>query len=226
MKPIRAFAVTETDENTGGIIFARHAITATRIGADEYGTGEIHGMSCRRAKWADQFADTGRVPASEMIARGWHFECHGCGSRIDEDELRCRGLSVDGVVGTQNSWVFCGARCRLRHLAQLRREKMCGDAFLEVLRGVIRKRFGNVHIHEDAENFKPHVYVISDRRIEVVGQAAVYFDFPGMQIGPASIHYDWPYSFAWDGKGPVKPHFRCCNGDREAFEKFAEETKL
>src|SRR5687767_14229018 len=42
---LRAYAVTEEDEGTGGIIFARHAIVARRAGANEYNGGEFHGVT-------------------------------------------------------------------------------------------------------------------------------------------------------------------------------------
>jgi hypothetical protein len=46
---LKAFAVTEHDENTGAVIFAKHDIVARRIGADEYADGELSYVSCRRA---------------------------------------------------------------------------------------------------------------------------------------------------------------------------------
>lgn len=230
MKPLRAFAVTEPDENIGGIIFARHAITAAKIGAEEYGCGEIQGMSCRRAAWADQYCDTGRVPASQMIARGWHFECHGCGARIDEDWLIENNLTVDGVCGSQNTWVFCCARCKWRHKRYLAREASAKADAIEAFKAVVRKRFGDVEFidTDPTGNMRQHhAYVVEGER----GgwhwrQVHIAFNFPGMQFGPAHLVRDEPHGRGQCGFiGPTKPHYTCCGGDREAFEKFAAETK-
>lgn len=35
-KPLKAYAVLEHDENTGGIVFARHSVVARREGAARY----------------------------------------------------------------------------------------------------------------------------------------------------------------------------------------------
>lgn len=119
---IKAFAVTEHDENTGAIIFAKHAIVARRLGANEYAGGELSYVSCRRAPWADAYA--GRpIPARVMIANGWHFECSECDQRIDEDYLYDNRLPLDGVIGTQHSHVFCSKRCARRWYSMERRRK-------------------------------------------------------------------------------------------------------
>ena len=60
MAKMKAYAVTEEDENTGGIIYAEHNIVARRLGANEYADGEIAYVSCRRAPWADEYYGIGR----------------------------------------------------------------------------------------------------------------------------------------------------------------------
>lgn len=224
MKPLLAYAVTENDENTGSIYFARHAISARRRGADEYGDGELSAVSCRRAPWADWCADAGFVPASLMIGHGWHFECHGCGQHIDDDFLREAGLSTDDVIGIQDGPVFCCARCKLGHDAVEAEKKRVGADFLDVLRNEVRRRFGDVAFPDPAREGSQHVYVIEQDGAYSIGQAAVSFEFPGIQFGPAVLRYDWPYSFAWDGIGPVRTRVTWCNGDDEAFLAFAEAT--
>ena len=85
---MKAFAVTEECDNNGSIMFAATNIEARRRGADRYNDGELRGISCRRAPWADRFAESGKVPAKVMIAHGWHFDCCGCGATIDEEWIR------------------------------------------------------------------------------------------------------------------------------------------
>jgi hypothetical protein len=226
-KPLRAYAVTEHDENTGGIIFARHDIAARKAGANEYGDGELTYVSCRRAPWADHCAETGIVPAKLMIDFGWHFECHGCGARIDVDWLRENRLPLDGVCGSQNGWVFCCARCKWRHKKYLGRERAAKDDAIEAFKAIIRARFGDVEFVERGETGGHHVYVVEGERGGWHwSQVHVAFKFPGMQIGPAHLVRDEPHGRGRNGFiGPTKPHYTCCGGDREAFEKFAAETK-
>ena len=84
-KPLLAYAVTEDFEGMGGIVFARSNIEARKWGAREYNDGELGGMTCKRVPWADRYASERDIPISAMVDVGWHFECHGCGRRIDTD---------------------------------------------------------------------------------------------------------------------------------------------
>ncbi len=224
MKPLLAYAVTENDDNTGAIYFARHDIVARKAGANDWAGGELSYVTCRRAPWADWCADSGIVHASLMIDHGRHFECHGCGATIDEDFLAEEGLTTDDVIGTQHGRIFCCARCKAGFDNVEAEKERVGSEFLDQMRDIIRRRFGDV-VFTDGEYTKPHVYVIEQDGAFSIGQAVVSFEFPGMAIGPANLRYDWPYSFAWDGIGPVKPHYTHCNGDLEAFNAFVEATR-
>ena len=50
---LKAFAVQEDCEGTGGIYYAEHAITAKKRFANENNDGELNGITCQRAPWAD-----------------------------------------------------------------------------------------------------------------------------------------------------------------------------
>ncbi len=78
---MKAYAVQEDYEGTGAIIFAKHAIQARRWGANEFNGGELGGMTCRRAPWADQYAP-GPIPAEVMMEHGWSFLCVRCERRV------------------------------------------------------------------------------------------------------------------------------------------------
>ena len=223
VKPLKAYAVLETGEDTGGIVFARRDIEARKRGSCEYADGEISSVTCRRAHWADEYSETQRVPVLAAIQQGWRFECHGCGASLDEDWFYESGKPMEGVVGFMEGQVFCCAECKAADDAVERRKKATGEEFLETLRAIVRKRFGDVDF---VDGFgREHVYVIHEEGAYGIGQAFVSFSFPGQSIAPTSLKYQFPYSFSWDGIGCPKPYFTCANGDREAFEAFAVATK-
>lgn len=219
-RPLKAYAVLEDSENTGAIYFSKHRIEALKAGANEYGGGELYGMRCSRAPWADEWATKDEdVPAKLMIAHGWHFECAGCGHRIDEDWLAEEDLPLDGVIGTQRSMVFCTEICEAQeHLrkvtARWHEKRMIG-----ILKEMVLKRFPGVEF-ETKDNWKEHAYATQDHGTWYVKQAVVSFKFPGQKYGPATFRFDLDYHRI----GPVKPHFSCCHGDIEAFNAFADST--
>lgn len=232
MSALRAYAVTEESENTGAIIFAKHHIVAKRQGADEYADGDITYVSCRRAPWADGYAEK-PLPAWVMIAHGWHFECHGCGMRLDEDGLSERRLAVEGVIGTQHGGVFCCARCRRKHLSRVRRRKAEAQRAIDVFKAIVRRRFPEAQFvdEHDNPNWRHHAWVTyrHGEKGWLWEQVVVAFVFPGMSIAPASLRLpDRPWCGYGRGNrfiGPLQPHYSCCNGDREAFEAWASATK-
>lgn len=210
-----AYMVTEPYENTGGVIFAQTAIVARRIGANEWHDGDISGMTVRRAADLDRYAP-GPVPASAMIAKGWWFECSGCGATINEDWLYDRGLSVEGVRGTDSGPVFCCARCEGEYRDIARAEETAGQAVIRGLIERIRQRFGDVEIGKTR-----HYTTMMDGHL-TTQEAEVEFVFPGHRFGPASLRLA-SYHPQRDAL-PPSFSFYCCNGDREAFEAFAKET--
>ena len=232
MSALRAFAVQEKDERTGGIFFAEHDIVAKKRGANEFADGDISGVTCERVPWADDYA--GRpVPAKLMIAHGWHFECSGCGMRIDEDELLDRRMSIDGVIGTQWSVVYCSAKCCRRDLSIKRRRGAEQLRAIDAFKAIVRMRFPDVEFTDEHENsyWRHHAYVTyrHGEKGWLWEQVAVSFLFPGMKIGPATLRLpDRPWrGYGQDHQfsGPLQPYYTCCNGDRETFEAYAAATK-
>jgi hypothetical protein len=237
-KPIRAFAVMETEENTGMIVFARHAIVARREGAGKVNGGEFEGLTCRRASWADQFSETRIVPIKDAIKHGWHFECTGCGRRIDDEE-QDEDFDDDGdpivparpfdPIGTMMGWAYCSPECKASDDANKAEDKAAGEAFLAILDGIVMKRFPDAELLVGPGGFCRHAYVQRGYSgLAMVEQAVVSFDFPGRKIAPATLRYetnDWRRA-----GGPHKPNFSVCAGDVPAFnawaaEPFFEETK-
>lgn len=215
---MRAFSVLETTEDTGGIVFSRHAVSARREGASQFGDGDFFGVTCRRAPWADAYADLEEdIPARLMIEHGWNFECTGCGERISEHWLECEGLPVEGVIGSQHSAIFCCDSCRARHAAVETLKKEAKDEYLGRLRAIVLKRFPGVRFVTG--EFREHAYVEHHDGVCVVEQAFVSFEFPGMKLGPATYRVD---QYQRGGRhGPPELVLTVCRGDLEAFESWA-----
>lgn len=84
---LKAYIVTEPEENTGGVIYAKSAIEARRWGADLYSDGELRGMSCCRAPALDDKRGDKRAEMQYLLAMGWWFESAaiGDGTLTDDD---------------------------------------------------------------------------------------------------------------------------------------------
>ena len=236
-KPIKAYAVCDNDDGMGAIYFARHAITARKAGANEYGDGELSYVRCNRAPYADKFAEIGDVPASVMVENGWHFECGACGRRIDQDlsdaweyeisdtdtardmmraRARYKNWTPDDVIGSQRSIVFCDARCEADHADDQRERKAAELRVMERCKRIVLRRLPDA-ILIDKDH---HVYVSRNKEGHYrVRQVRIAFDFPGRQFGYAS----WRFEIGAYRDG--KAHFSCCNGDREVFEAWAIDQK-
>lgn len=220
-KPLRAYAVLEADENTGGITFARDKRQALRDGASRWHSGEPEYCEATRAPWADRFAESGEIPAKEMIANGWHLECYGCGARIDEDWLLDQGLPLSGVIGSQDSRTYCCARCKWRHMKRTATRRTQEELAIAAVKNFVLRRFPDAIFRP---NDKSHAYVVPGPHGGWHWQeVTVYFAFPGMQIGPAScdLRRDFGRQLL-----PIKPVFRCYAGDKEAFEAWASAGRL
>jgi len=211
--PMKAFSVLEEMENTGGIIFAHHAITARRLGADQYADGEFGYVSCRRAKWADEYAETGKVPASAMVRHGWHFECHYCGARIDEDYEPYRTWTPDSVVGHGDGAVYCDRSCAKSAEHQHDFAERLKSRTVAHYAKRIARRLPGITVRPLGHSMRgSYVYVAGGR----IKQVVIDFDWPGQKIGPAA--YRWV--------GCLKPSngLTCCFGDKEAFEVYARNV--
>lgn len=213
--PPKAFAVLEEDENTGGIVYAKSAVAARRLGADEYADGDFSAVSCRRAPWADDYHDK-PLPVSIMVEAGWHFECGGCGCRIDEDYLYDTGRMPEDVVGVQHSAVYCDAVCEATYALHRAKCKRLETRWLRRFAKIVKARF------PDAKPKHAHAYARSraDGRLQIA-QVSVEFDFPGRKYAMAQLA--WREKTCWEKTYP-KPAFTCSAGDKGAFEKYAAQV--
>ena len=214
-----AYSVLETNEYTGGIVFAKDKRTASRIGADQWADGEIGYIEVTRRKDLDQYEGKG-VPASLLVEEGWHFECPGCYMRINDYAMEDAGLPLSGIVGVESGTIYCCHPCRREHLSRKAAVKAYEAAFQDMLRDMVRARFSDA-IFVPENQWNNHAYVPHHYEPLVAREASVAFNFPGQKIGPATLTYRHEGMHGRDLIGPVKPYFTCCAGDKEAFEVWA-----
>ena len=218
----KAYAIHEEYENTGGIVFAHHAVVARRIGAGEYADGEFDQVSCRRASWADCYADTGKVPVAAMVDNGWYFDCFGCGRRIDldlYDEPGYESWSPHDIIGYQHTAAFCRQGCKDDHEAHEAERKRRQQRVIERFGRIVLRKFPDA-ILTDGEGYraKARAYANHTKGRWIIEQVRVPFTYPGMQYGPGSLDYD---RYPHNRTVKAKPHFTCAGGDVAAFEAWA-----
>ncbi|MBI1207415.1 MAG: hypothetical protein GC191_09010 [Azospirillum sp.] len=184
-RPLRAYAVQEEDEGTGGIVFARCNAEARRRGACRFGDGDFNWGKAVRAPWADSFAP-GPVPFAVMAEHGWVQDCCQCGVQIKLGAEDWNGDPVEFDIVDEGGRVYCRPACRDRYLED--------RAFDEVLSriaiaGLTKHLLGR--LPGAIECGRPHVEFAGDRDIRHVNRASIGFLFPGGKIG-GSIRFDGP----------------------------------
>lgn len=220
-----AYVVLETDENTGGVVFATDEHQARKAAACEFDIDEECEARITRREDLDQYETSG-VPASLLIEQGWFFECHGCSMHLDDDNLYEKGLTPAGVIGAQNRAVYCCQACRLTTLSEDAARKTLEKTFLDMMADLLRRRFPGADLEIETHREQAHAYVQRHCDPLVIQEARLCFGFPGMKHGTASIEYRHPNAHGRDIIGPAPMRFYCCTGDLEAFEAFADRYPL
>ncbi len=121
-RKVLAYSVETNDPEESTIQFATSSAAARRRGADEIGTDFSGIVSCRRAHWADQYAELRYIPAKAYIDAGWWFDCNHCGTRCDSDashwdEETETDIPLDLVYDGRA--VYCSAECKTGHEAEV-----------------------------------------------------------------------------------------------------------
>jgi hypothetical protein len=225
-KPMLAYAVLEENESTGGVIYARSAIAARRLGANEYADGDFSYVTCHRAPWADGYCDK-PIPVGLMILHGWHFECGHCGGLIDEDMLDEKQIEPDDVIGHEHSEAYCDARCEAGAALTKAQAEHVQKRWLRRFAKIVKRRF------PDAVPVLKCAHASFRDGRHVIAQVTVAFDFPGQQHWPAELTWrrknEHERMYRRRGVQPHrsnKPRYECAAGDREAFEAYAVSTKI
>lgn len=109
VKTLKAYSVTETCEDTGGIVYAEHHAVARREGASQFGDGDWSSVECRRAPEFDQYAEAGGPTLAQMQEHGWWTHCPCCERRIcGLTWTRDDGEEMDAYVDRRDGSVWCG----------------------------------------------------------------------------------------------------------------------
>lgn len=222
----KAYSVLDRDEWTGGIVFASRRDQAIRRATARYFDGDGPETRCSREAWADIHAG-GPVPAGEMVEHGWRFECSGCGRTIDADmrDLACSSGTPDGgmyedwtpaaVVGTQDSAVYCTARCEDSDRIGKERSRRLRDRAVARFTRILLARLPDAKpVDVEAYGGRPGAE-FSDGDVPLLQRVTVPFAFAGAHYGYAAIEYS-PRGFHADRR----LSYSCPSGDAEAFDAF------
>lgn len=216
---LKAYAVQEEDEGTGGIVFAKTNAQARRIGANRFHE-EWDGVTCRRATWADQYAP-GPVPFKAMFENGWWQECYGCGVRIEQDGYDDNGNYIDFDIVETAAGIFCTPGCHDRHLIERAKVERVKRRAIAVMRNHLLRRVPGVTIVDGPENWRPHAFVSRDKNGRLrIGQVIIAFDFPGRKHGLGSLRADRDQSHI-----DRKPTVWISKGDHEIWNAWRAAVK-
>ncbi len=163
------------------IYFVSHDIHARRAFADEYNDSELTGISVKREKALDRYADTSKIPFWLLACMGWWTECDHCGGLVSEDAMNERNLDVTNIVGTFRSRCFCSPVCHDNWKEeQAERKHVIGKALFD-LEKYLLEQFPGVTITRTQANtmFKQNQIVLD--------YAHVFFTFPAQNFGECRI---------------------------------------
>lgn len=107
MSALRAYMVSDDEHSV--IEFSKHAVAARRNGANELST-DFESVSCKRAPYADPYAEQGWVPPQVLLANGWWMGCRHCGNQVWEDGEDEDGNPAEPVFEGQG--VYCDQGCK------------------------------------------------------------------------------------------------------------------
>lgn len=203
-----AYCVRETEEHTGGIVFAKTNAQARREGAAQYSDGDFHSVECFRAKWADIYTP-GPVPILALVENGWWHECTGCGRRCSYDEDD-GGEPINPVEDSNG--LFCTPACQVEFYREKTEIAYLSAVAIDTEKRRLSRILPGCVIAESA-----HVYTKVHHGVRYVHQIRLNFTFPGCAIGPAS----WGFN-----KVGEQPYASVCNGDLAAWELWRATKEI
>jgi hypothetical protein len=210
---LKAYIVTEEDEGTGGVVFARSSAEARREGSQRFGDGDFNWGKARRAPGLDQYAADGRAPWKALFDMGWWCECSGCGCRIQQDEEDEEGSLIQFDLVEVGSSVYCRPSCREQRLAEdAEVARLSAWAIADLTDRVMRAMPGAVILGGNDRSIYPHVYVPRGAWPMAPKQIVLHFMFPGARFG-GDVRVD---------KIGEKPKFLIVRGDLVAFHRWRE----
>lgn len=212
MTELKAYIATVPGgEHSGDLYFAKSNLEARKACANEHNEGELGGVHCHRAQWADHYKHRSRVPSMDLIDHGWWFDCEGCCTTIDSDceawddgEYR----ALDPVQVSANV-LYCSWQCMVNHRDSKTRKSdfslIIRDMFIQLLRRKLPKaRPVPLGSRSNFDGWYCHLSLTDDWFN--LHQAWLPFYWPGAKHGYASMRYE-------DGA----LSYSVANGDLEAF---------
>ena len=99
---MRAYIVQETDEMTGGVIYAKTNAQARRLGANQFADDEFYSVICYRAPEFDGLERNPKAQTYLLLARGWWFNTGNDVISADDEPWVSR---QGGVYKTPFEWL-------------------------------------------------------------------------------------------------------------------------
>lgn len=119
-RPVRAYLVSDGDPETQTIQFGRTNVAARRRGANEIGT-DFGSVTCRRERWADEFASQPFIPAQAYVNNGWWVGCSNCAAMVSNNSAGDdkEGNSVPHEPVYCGSDLYCSPSCQEAEKAEI-----------------------------------------------------------------------------------------------------------
>ena len=184
-----AYAVTDTEEGEGGLIFAFSSEEALEIGSRRYGDGDPEYFSARREPRADHLVSRAKITASFLVELGWHFECGYCSERITEDNLYDRDLTTDDVQGTQDSAVYCSPVCEASWKLEHAKDKAIENRWVRKLRLYILKKYPEADLPSKDTKLRQGAYIARRDGRPRLEEVFVEFKLPCSKHGPLMLKF-------------------------------------
>ena len=220
---LKAFSVLERSEGTGGVVFAKSAIAARRIGASIYASGEFESVEAKRMPWADQYSATGIVPAKDLVAQGWYFECHGCGVKIDYELFEETAIEPDDIEGSQDA-PYCTSVCKAKYQLERALAERMQKRWIRRFKRLIKAKFPQASFEGKDYEMAPHAFASRANGIMRLEQIHVPFRLEGLEYAPPSLRIDRQRTTTRDEKRPCRPYWSCSAADHEAFKEMLRQA--
>lgn len=222
------------------IYFADSNIQARKWFANEHNDGELGGIRCVRAPGLDKYKVAHEIPVRVLIDMNWHFECYWSGIEVNYDLYDNEGY--DGwnfkekkyewiefknkePIGFYNRPVFACKEWEEEYYEEKKRRKEFEDGWFSFYERMILNRLPDAKLIYDSEKYgqRRHAYSERANKVYCLSQMIIPFAFPGMKHWASLELRREPCSVSFIG--PIQPKYYCANGDKETFEKWAEEQK-
>lgn len=187
---MRAYHVGENGDGEHVIVFATSGAAARRRGGDQLGLDFADVEFCRRASWADQYADAPFIPAQAYLENGWWQECGSCWNMLSQDSEDDDGNPIEIVFSGRDC--YCNAGCQSAKQQRIDELNARGE-----------------HFKDAATRMRPDLEYSCWRAGWPYITQSANFNFPGGQYG-GSVRMD---------PGSDELSWYIANGDKAAWDE-------